>query len=71
MVADSAPVFHFNAYLDPTFHFNADRIRNPHLIKVMRIRDHWFSDPQELHFEPPRLHCERPRPSTAPFILSL
>ncbi len=29
-------------------------------IKVMRICDHWFTEPPWLHFEPPRLHCERP-----------
>jgi hypothetical protein len=35
------------------------------LIKVMRICDHWSKDPPRLHFEPPRLRCERPLPSIA------
>ncbi len=37
------------------------------IIKVMRICDHWSTDPPGIHFEPPRLHCERPLPSTIPF----
>jgi hypothetical protein len=37
------------------------------LIKVMQVCDHWPTDPPDLRFEPPRLHVERPRPSTAPF----
>ncbi len=43
------------------------RIRTLLLIKVMRICDHWITDPPSLHFESPHLHCERPRPSTVPF----
>jgi hypothetical protein len=38
------------------------------LISVVRICDHWSTDPPRLNFEPPRLHCERPRPSTAAFV---
>jgi hypothetical protein len=37
------------------------------LIRVMRIHDHLSTDPTGLYFEPPYLHCEHPRPSTAPF----
>jgi hypothetical protein len=37
------------------------------LIKEIRIYDHCPTDPPALHFEPLRLHFERPRPSTAPF----
>jgi hypothetical protein len=36
------------------------RILLPVLIKVMPVCDHWSPDPLLLHFEPPRLHCERP-----------
>jgi hypothetical protein len=43
------------------------RIRILLLIKVMQICDHWSPDPPGLNFESPRLHCERPRPSAAPF----
>ncbi len=32
------------------------------LLKVMRICDHWPTDPPDLHFESPRLHFERPGP---------
>jgi hypothetical protein len=64
-------------------HFNADpehslmrvhiqlfasvRIRIPLLIKVMRICYRWSTDSLRLHLEPPRLHCERSRPSMAQF----
>ncbi len=37
------------------------------LIKVMRICDHWPTDPPGLHFGPPGLYCERLRTSTALF----
>ncbi len=37
------------------------------LIKVMRICDHRSRHPQLLHFECTRLHCKRPRHSTAQF----
>ncbi len=43
------------------------RIRIVVLIKVMQICEYWSTDPPGLHFEPPRLRCERPLPSTAPF----
>jgi hypothetical protein len=46
--------------VDPGFHFNADP--DLLLIKVMRICDNWSTDSSGLHFEPPRLHCERLRP---------
>jgi hypothetical protein len=34
-------------------------------VKVTRICDQWLTAPPGLHFEPPRLHCERPLPSMA------
>jgi len=40
------------------------------LIKVIRICDHWSTDSQGFHFEPPRLHCKCSRPSTTPFLIS-
>ncbi len=43
------------------------RIRILLLLKVMKISDHWSTDPPRLNFEPPRLYCERPRPSMTPF----
>ncbi len=33
-------------------------------------RDQWFIGSPGLHFEPPGLHCERPRPSVALFWAS-
>ncbi len=51
--------------------FALTRIRIRFRIKVLRICNHWhYTDLTRLHFEPPRLHCERQRPSKA-FILSL
>jgi hypothetical protein len=38
------------------------------LIKVMRICDHWSTDPPALPFEPLRIHCQL---SIHGFILSL
>ncbi len=57
-------------YADPDsgFFSNADPIML--IIKVMRIYEHWSQDPPGLHFKPPRLHCERTRPSAAPFRAS-
>ncbi len=46
------------------------RIRILLLIKVMLSCEHWSADPPGLHFVPPRLHSERPRPSNAPFLAS-
>jgi hypothetical protein len=74
--ADPDPSYHYNA--DPRIHlFTLMRIRIPLLtlmrlknllfIEVMRICDHRYTEPPGLHYEPQRLHCERPRPSTAPF----
>jgi hypothetical protein len=65
---DPDPSFHFNADPDPdpSFHCVADpdpdptshfRIRILLVIKVMRICDHWSTDPPRLHFESPRPHC--------------
>jgi hypothetical protein len=45
--------------------FTFMRVRILLLIKVLRICDHGSTKPPGLHFEPPRLHCERPGPSTA------
>jgi hypothetical protein len=60
--------FHFYADPDPAFHFNAVRILL--LIKLMRICDHWPTDPPDLQFEPPRIDFE-PRSSiiAQPFTL--
>ncbi len=41
------------------------RIRILLIIWVMRICDHWFQDPPRLQFEPPVIHWDRPRPSSA------
>jgi hypothetical protein len=53
-----ADAHHFNSTPDPGPAPN---------LKVMRICDHWSTDPLGLDFECPSLHCERPRPNTAPF----
>jgi hypothetical protein len=62
--------------LDPAFYLNADpdqafRIQNLLLTKVMLICDHWFIGPPRLHFKPPGLNCERPRPPTPLFFKPL
>jgi hypothetical protein len=61
-----ANLHHLDADLDISFHFNADPdpTSAPHF---KLICDHWPTDPPRLQFEPSRLHCERPRPSVAPF----
>jgi hypothetical protein len=38
--------------------FTSMRIRIQLPFKVMEICDNWSTDPPELHFEPPGLHCE-------------
>ncbi len=54
---------------NPTFHFDADPDPAPsQRIKVMKIFDHWHKDSPRFHFDPASLHCERPRPSIAPFF---
>jgi hypothetical protein len=43
---------------DPDPHQN---VMDPeHCFKVMRICDHWSTDPSGLHSGPPGLQCERP-----------
>jgi hypothetical protein len=42
--------------------FTLMRIRILFLVKVMQICDHWSEDSPRLHFDPPRLHCERKHP---------
>jgi hypothetical protein len=66
--ADPDTAFHFNADSDPSFQLNADTDPDPGLllIKVMRTCDHYCSP--QVHFEPLRLHCERPGTSTTPFL---
>jgi hypothetical protein len=68
---------HFNADSDPAYTLLRIRIqlltliriwiRVQLLLKVMGICDQWSEDPPRLHFEPPGLHCESPRSSTALF----
>ncbi len=57
--ADPDPAFHFNSYPDPAFHLHADPDPAPQH-PVIRICNHWSTDPPGVHFEPPGLHCERP-----------
>jgi hypothetical protein len=54
---DPEPAFQLNADPDTAFHFSADADADPYpaLIKVMRICDHWSTDPPGLHFEPLQL----------------
>jgi hypothetical protein len=76
-VADSLPLnadpdlsFHIHAVADQTYNLNANPDPAPHrviLIEVMQICDYRSTDPTRLHFEPPSLHCARPRPSMATF----
>jgi hypothetical protein len=54
----------------PTFHFYAEPDPDHVPYQVMRIRDHWSTDPPQLHFEPLRLHCERSRLSMVKFSAS-
>ncbi len=71
VVSRVADPHHFHADPYPAFYSNAIRIqrftliRILLLIKVMEICNKFSIDPQGLHFEPPSLHCERPRLSTA------
>ncbi len=60
----------FNVDSEMAIHINADP--DPRIlliVKVMQICDHCekYTGPPGLYFEPPRLHCERQRPSMAPF----
>ncbi len=58
---------HINA--DPIQLFTLKRIRIMLHIKVMRIYQHWSTDPPRFHFELPRLRWERPQlefPSVGP-----
>jgi hypothetical protein len=50
--------------------FTRNRIRILFLYQVMRICDHWSTDPPQLHFAPLRLHCERSRLSMVQFTAS-
>jgi hypothetical protein len=63
-LAHAAYPHHIDADLVPSFHFDADmtflnlmrmRIRILTLVKVMRISDHWYTDTERRHFEPPQL----------------
>ncbi len=75
IVADPDPLFDLNAGSystlcfnpDPTFPFDADPNPDPAPIKVLQIYFFLHTDPPRLHFEPPVLYCERPRPSMAWF----
>ncbi len=51
--ADSDIYFPCNAYRIRLF--TMMRLQILLLIKVMRICDHWYTDPPGLHFEPQRL----------------
>jgi hypothetical protein len=62
---DPDPAFYSDADPDPTCHLM--RIQLLLLINVIRLSDHWSTDPPLLHFEQARLHCERPWSSIAPF----
>jgi hypothetical protein len=55
----------FNANPEPAFYFNADPDPAPKQSDT-NLRPLVFI-PSKAPFEPPSLHCERPRPSTAPF----
>ncbi len=48
---DPGPAFHRNADSDPAFPFNADPVQILLLTKVIRICDHWSTDPPRIHFE--------------------
>jgi len=59
--ADPNPAFHLNEDPDHTLHFNADQDPAPrHSGANLR--------PLVNSTNPPRLHCERPRPFIAPFL---
>ncbi len=67
---DLDPPIHFDADPDPIFHFDADADPDP-----ASCQKRWVfptTGVQTLQgsiIEPPRLLCERPRPSMAPFLL--
>jgi hypothetical protein len=56
---------HFYADPDPAFGFNADPDPAPHQSDE-NLRPLVYR-PFGIHFKPPRLHCERPRPFTPHF----
>ncbi len=58
---------HLTADLDPTFHFNADPDPDPFPNQSLANLRLLVYKPSTAHVEPPRLHCERPRPFIAPF----
>jgi hypothetical protein len=60
---DPDPAFHFNADPDPAFHFYAVSDPAPYLGNA-KLGPTVSSG---LHLEPPRLHFDRPWPSTDPF----
>ncbi len=51
----------FYANLDPFFHSDADLDPDP--ASNQCFTNLWKTYPPRVHFESPRLHCERPRPS--------
>jgi hypothetical protein len=55
--------FHLNAAQDPTFHFNSDLDPDQSDANLPPL----VYRPSMTPFEPSLLHCEIPRPSTAPF----
>ncbi len=61
------PIFHFNAVPDPTFYINAETDPDPAPHQCVAHPRPLVHRPYRLHFEPSRLHCQRPRPSKAPF----
>ncbi len=70
-VADPDPPFRFGADLDTTFHFDADPDVNPappHQNDANLRPQVYSTGPSMAQFEPPRLNCERPGPSMAPFL---
>ncbi len=67
---DPDPAFHFNGDPDSTFSLSCGRIQILILIKVMQICDHLDYRISKALFEPPGLHCVRPRSSRAPFSAS-
>jgi hypothetical protein len=57
------PALYFIARSGPAFHFTAVSDPDPASFQNDDICDHWSIDPQGqgIHYEPPGLHCERPR----------
>ncbi len=68
--SDSSPFCLYlctQALMDPSFHSNDDLDPAPRQSDANLLPLVYRADHPRLHFKPQRLHCERSRPSMAPY----